>query len=356
MASPRTTTNALLLPLAWLYGLGVGVRNLLFDSGLIRQTTFDVPVVCVGNLAVGGTGKTPHTEYIVGLLISRGINVAVLSRGYRRKTSGFVEADATATADDIGDEPFQIYRKYPSTRVAVDADRRQGIARLLTATPRPECIVLDDAYQHRYVRAGMNLLLTDYNRLFADDSLLPAGRLREPASGKRRAHVVIVTKCPDSLRPTDIRAVRTKLNLGPSQQLFFTRTRYGQPYALFPEEAPAPSIGHPEQLLAVAGIARPAPFLSHARTISPSVTPLTYPDHHAFSAADIRRINQAFAALPAPSRALLTTEKDAARLLRQTALSPEVRAALYVQPIEIAFFAGKEQTFNDTILNYVRTH
>ena len=174
LTPPRPKVNPWLRPLSWLYGLGVGLRNGMFDAGLLRETAFDVPLICVGNLTVGGTGKTPHSEYIVRLLLQGGHDVALLSRGYKRKTQGWQMADEQSTADDIGDEPFQIHRKYPQARVAVDADRRQGIAMLLRQTPPPECIVLDDAFQHRYVKAELNILLTDFNRLYVDDALLPA--------------------------------------------------------------------------------------------------------------------------------------------------------------------------------------
>ena len=182
-----------LLPFSWIYG-----------GGILQSKSFDVPVICIGNLTVGGTGKTPHTEYLIRLLQQVGLNVAVLSRGYKRKSKGYILADAHSNATQIGDEPYQMKEKFPQARIAVDADRRHGISQLLELdNPRPDVILLDDAFQHRYVQAGLNILLTDYNRLFTEDSLLPAGRLREPASGKTRAQIIIVTKCPQDIKPID---------------------------------------------------------------------------------------------------------------------------------------------------------
>lgn len=205
-----------LLPLSWCYGLVVRLRNHFFEVGILKSRTFDTPVISVGNITVGGTGKTPHVEYLVRLLSDQ-MKVAVLSRGYKRKSRGFVLATKESTANDIGDEPCQIKRKFPHVYVAVDANRCEGIERLTTdkLTKDTEAIILDDAYQHRYVKAGVNILLIDYNRLIIHDKLLPAGRLREPKSGKNRADIVIVTKCPDGLLPVDFLVLTKALDLYP---------------------------------------------------------------------------------------------------------------------------------------------
>lgn len=383
----RPHVNRWLLPLSWLYGLGVRTRNLMFDAGILREEAFDVPVICVGNLAVGGTGKTPHAEYLIRLLARQGRRVALLSRGYRRERHGWAMASERSTAGDIGDEPLQIYRKYPDTIVAADADRRDGIRHLLALLSPPDCIVLDDAFQHRYVRAGLNILLTDYRRLYTDDALLPAGRLREPAQGVRRAHIVIVTKCPDDLSAESCEEIRRKLRLHAGQHVFFTRMVYGKPYALFPKEAsandlteeaetsrrlsvtsrriektsrltdttsrrPVDAVPPSGRLLVVAGIAHPAPFVRHARTLCPDVVPLTFPDHHAFSPADLRRIDEELAKLGGTRGHILTTEKDAARLLHATGLTSAVRAALRVQPIEVEFLHQGATAFDDIVCHY----
>lgn len=212
------------MPLAWLYGLGVRTRNMLFDLGVLPSRSFGLPVICIGNITVGGTGKTPHTEYLIRLLAKRK-RVVVLSRGYKRKSHGFIIASDNATAEEIGDEPCQMKRKFPGIEVAVDADRCHGID-MLTAperTAKPDVILLDDAYQHRYVKAGLNILLMDFHRVTYKDRLLPAGRLREPHSGISRADIIIVTKCPKTITDKQIDDIATSLNLSDNQKLFFTR-------------------------------------------------------------------------------------------------------------------------------------
>ena len=256
-----------LYPLSWLYGIGVCLRNKLFDWGWLRSKSFDVPVICVGNLAVGGTGKTPHTEYLIKLLQKNGVNVATLSRGYKRKSRGYVLADDKSNVRQIGDEPYQIKNKFPNARVAVDENRCHGIEQLLKlGNPTVEAIILDDAFQHRHVKAGLNILLTDFHRLLCDDALLPAGRLREPSSGKNRAQMVIVTKCPDDIKPIDFNIIAKRLHLYPYQQLYFSRFRYGMLTPLFPEKTNSwevlSSLTGDEQVLLVTGIASPAFLLS----------------------------------------------------------------------------------------------
>lgn len=214
--------NKLLTPFSFLYGIGVRFRNQLFDWKILRTERYDLPIICVGNLTVGGTGKTPHTEYIIRLIKDR-YRVAVLSRGYKRKTSGFLLADQRSTSKDIGDEPYQMKRKFPDILVAVDADRRRGIRNLLALpeNKRPEVIVLDDAFQHRYVAPTLNILLTDCHRLYTQDKLLPAGRLREPVDGARRADVIIVTKCESYIQPIDFRIIEEDIHLSAYQELYF---------------------------------------------------------------------------------------------------------------------------------------
>ena len=222
-----------LYPVSWIYGAVVVMRNKLFDWGIFRSKSFDVPVICVGNLAVGGTGKTPHTEYLIKLLRDK-YQVAVLSRGYKRRTKGYVLATPQCTAKTIGDEPYQMYTKFSSVTLAVDEKRCHGIEKLLKLKePSTDVILLDDAFQHRHVKAGLNILLTDYHRLFCDDTLLPAGRLREPVSGKNRAQIVIVTKCPQDIKPIDYNIITKRLNLYPYQRLFFSSFRYGNLQPVF---------------------------------------------------------------------------------------------------------------------------
>lgn len=349
-----------LLPLSWLYGLGVAFRNWLFNKNILKQQTFDLPVINVGNLTVGGTGKTPHVEYLIRLL-SPVTQVAVLSRGYKRKTKGYRLASSLSTSGEIGDEPLQMKHKFPNVYVAVDENRPDGIRRLTTdnATADTGAVILDDAFQHRYVKPGLNILLTDYNRPFFSDCLLPAGRLREPADGKRRANIVIVTKCPKTLKPMDFRVLAKQLSLYPYQSLYFTTLSYGTPYPLFSGDE-GENTAAKEQLslsrqhvLLLTGIAAPQEMAADVSRKCKHLETLFFADHHAFTDADIQQINKAFDTLPLP-RVIITTEKDASRLRLSEGLSDDARRHLYVQPVKVAFLNGQEETFNSKILDYVR--
>ena len=253
--------NEWLLPFSWLYGLGVKLRNQLFDMGVLKSKSYDIPVISVGNITVGGTGKTPHTEYLVRLL-SKKYKVAVLSRGYKRKSKGFLLATPDTPVEQIGDEPFQMKRKFPDIYVAVDKDRCHGIERLCDKSVAPDLdvIILDDAYQHRYVKPGVNILLVDYHRMIVEDRLLPAGRLREPKEGKNRANIVIVTKCPHDIKPMGIRVISKALNLYPYQKLYFSTFRYREMIPLFDKQASRRTLdqlAENEQVLLLTGIAMP---------------------------------------------------------------------------------------------------
>lgn len=350
-----------LLPLSWLYGIGVRFRNLLFDMGLLKSKTFTMPIISVGNITIGGAGKTPHVEYLIRLLQSRA-RVAVLSRGYKRKTKGYVLAHEGVSASDIGDEPFQMYQKYAlpqsaqSVHVAVNSNRVEGINRLRhdTETKDTDVILLDDAYQHRYVKPGVNILLVDYHRLIIYDKLLPAGRLREPKEGKNRADIVIITKCPKDLRPMNFRVITKAMNLYPYQKLFFTTLNYGRMYSIFGERKyKALDDIRPEQhLLVITGIASPQHLLVDLKSHSEHITPLSFPDHHSFTQKDVTRINNLYDAMPEP-RLIVTTEKDAARLVSLDGLSEDVRRHVYVLPIEISFMLDQGTEFDEFILSYV---
>ncbi|MEG1580450.1 MAG: tetraacyldisaccharide 4'-kinase [Bacteroidaceae bacterium] len=344
-----------LLPLSWLYGMVVNLRNELFNSGFIKQRSYKVPTICIGNITVGGTGKTPHTEYLIRLL-QKAFHVAVLSRGYKRKSKGFVLATPTTSVRQIGDEPYQMKLKYPGITVAVDANRCHGIERLLAPTPRPkvDVVLLDDAYQHRYVKAGINILLIDYHRMICNDCLLPAGRLREPVSAKERASIVIVTKCPPDTKPMDFRILRNTICLRPYQQLFFTTLQYGKAFALFGKNKLEPSQLKDKDVLLLTGIAQPEPLFLYIKQYAKSVSSLTFPDHHDFSARDTQRINATFAAMEPQTALLLTTEKDASRLQALKTLDPSVKQHLFVIPIEVAFLQHGQALFNKTITTYVR--
>ena len=346
--------NEWLLPLSWLYGLGVKFRNMLFEIGILHSESFDVPVISVGNITVGGTGKTPHVEYLIELLKDKA-KVAVLSRGYKRRTRGFVIADDNATAKTIGDEPLQMKRKYgDDITVAVDRKRCHGIRQLISDEDGIDVILLDDAFQHRYVKPGVNILLVDYHRLIIYDKLLPAGRLREPLSGKNRADIVIVTKCPHDLKPMEFRVITKAMNLYPFQRLFFTCLEYRNITPVFGSgEQSLDSIGKDCHILLLTGIASPQQMIEDLSPRCPHITPLTFGDHHTFTSSDVARINNEFAALPHP-KMIITTEKDATRLIAVEGLSEEVRGAMFALPVKIHFMLGQEESFNEKIIGYVR--
>ncbi len=359
-----------LLPLSWCYGIGVRFRNMLFDMGILKSHAFSVPIISVGNITVGGTGKTPHVEYLLGKLQEMG-KVAMLSRGYKRKTCGFVLADATSTARTIGDEPMQVMKKFPKATIAVDGNRVRGINRLRDYDPDIDIILLDDAFQHRYVKPGINILLVDYHRLIIYDHLLPAGRLREPLKGKNRADIVIVTKCPKELKPMDYRVITKAMDLYPYQTLFFTTFDYSPLQPVFADEAetPCPALEqlHDYHILLLSGIASPRQMKEDLEKLSANgsdskaeeekptydITTLAYPDHHQFRKKDVANINSIFETLQQP-RCIITTEKDAARLTEVEGLSDEVRRHIYVLPIRVSFMQEQESTFNEFITGYVR--
>lgn len=350
--------NEWLTPLSWLYGLGVTIRNKMFDIGILKQRAFNIPVISVGNITVGGSGKTPHVEYLISLLKDN-VKTAVLSRGYKRKTSGYILADNNSTASDIGDEPFQMRRKFNNIYVAVDKRRRNGIERLISdkETNDVDVILLDDAFQHRYVKPGINILLVDYHRLIIYDKLLPAGRLREPMSGKERADMVIITKCPKDLKPMEFRVLTKAMNLFPYQDLFFTTIEYDKLRSVFHDDNTG---GIPmddnklkqQNVLLVTGIASPKLLLTDTASKCKSIKSMSFPDHHMFSAKDITKINDAFAAMPSP-KILITTEKDATRLLNANGLSEEAKDATFVQPIHVKFMLEQQEIFNNKIISYV---
>ena len=351
--------NKKLLPLSWLYGLGVGFRNLLFELNILKSHSYDAPVISVGNITVGGTGKTPHVEYLVRLLKDR-VHVAVLSRGYKRKSIGFVLATEKSTVRDLGDEPYQIKQKYPEIDVAVDKKRTRGIDYLLNGHKTDKevnVILLDDAYQHRYVKPGLSILLVDYHRQIIYDKLLPAGRLREPVKGKDRADIVIVTKCPKTLTPMEFRVLTKQMNLYPYQQLYFTTIDYAPLYPLDKgEEVRLPETlnelaGH--NVLLLTGIASPSQMTLDLTPHAASIHHLSFSDHHNFKKKDIRRINEAFEALASP-KLIITTEKDATRLKNAKGLNDEVRKHCCVLPVKVSFMQQGEETFNEKIIDYVR--
>ena len=357
MEGDMTHIRGWLKPLGWLYGLGVDLRNALFDMGVLRSVSYGIPIIGVGNITVGGTGKTPHVEYLIRLLAGR-YRVAVLSRGYKRRTKGYVLSSPSTTMEEIGDEPWQIKQKFPDVHVAVDASRRRGIERLLTddATKDVEVILLDDAYQHRYVKPGYNILLVDYHRIISDDCLLPAGQLRERASASRRATTVIVTKCPQHINAMGFRVILSALRVKPYQHLFFSTLSYGTMRQLWGDETLEADTLRKDNthVLLLTGIGNPQQMEQDVRRFVQHITPLTFPDHHYYTRHDAATICQALLSLPRP-HVIITTEKDAARLLPlREHFTEEVRAQTYLLPVEVSVMRDEKDKFDQTIIDYVR--
>ena len=332
----------ILFPFAVLYGFITSIRNFLFDTGILKSYSFDVPVIAVGNLSVGGTGKTPQIEYLIRLL-SKDYKVATLSRGYKRKSEGFVLADANANAAVLGDEPFQFYQKFPNIQVAVDANRKNGIEQLLSQSEKPEVILLDDAYQHRKVKAGFYILLTAYGDIYANDFMLPTGNLRESRSGAKRADVVVVTKCPLHLSEAEQLSIKNKLKLAKNQELYFSAIVYDDCVYSETSKIEISEIKEKKKLL-LAGIAKPEPFFSYLKNLDDVC--LTYPDHHHFSENDIREI-----IIKAQNSIIITTEKDYVRLKGSVP-----NKQLFYLPIQSSFLSSPETSgdqFDKTIKKYV---
>lgn len=348
--------NEWLIPLSWLYGIGVGFRNQLFNIGLLKQHDYDIPIISVGNITVGGAGKTPHVEYLIRLLKDK-VKVAVLSRGYKRKTHGYVLANDSSTVTDIGDEPYQMKQKYQDVHIAVDKKRVDGIAHITgdAETNDTDVILLDDAFQHRYVKPGINILLVDYHRLIIYDKLLPAGRLREPQSGKNRADIVIITKCPKDLKPMEFRVLTKAMNLYPYQSLYFTTIEYESLTPLFAKKKSTieKEALEDKHVMLITGIASPKQIIIDLKPHVKEMTTLAFSDHHQFKSKDIMKINETFNAIKG-EKIIVTTEKDATRLEQLEGLSEEVKQNLYVLPIKVKFMINQEEEFNDKIIDYVR--
>jgi len=332
----------LLFPFSIVYGAIVMFRNWMFTKGWLKSTSYDFPVICVGNLSVGGTGKSPMIEYLIRL--TKGdYKVATLSRGYKRKTTGFLVANAQTTASDIGDEPLQFYSKFATEiTVAVEAQRTVGIEALQNLPNSPEVILLDDAFQHRKVTAGFNILLTPYHDLYVNDFMLPAGNLREPIAGAKRANVIVVTKCPTEVSESEMLQITKKLRPKTYQNVFFTSISYAETIHTKTEKIALTSLKD-ESFVLITGIANPKPLLQHLNDQELSYSHLKFPDHHHFSESDIKTIKQ-----KAGNKHILTTEKDFMRL--QGSLNN-----LYYLPITVAFLA-EEEIFQARVKDFIKKH
>ena len=343
--------NKWLLPLSWLYGLVMYIRNKLFDCNLFEQRKYDVPILCVGNITVGGTGKTPHTEYLIRLLKSK-YKVAVLSRGYGRKTKGYILADDTSNSISIGDEPFQMKQKFPDILVAVDGNRRKGISNLLRLKNPPQVIILDDAYQHRYVTPTLSIVLSNFHRPVYEDYFLPAGRLRESLSGLKRADIIITSKCSENISDEEKETIKKNLLPGNDQQLFFSNFVYKNVVSVFCEKDMEIENLKSKDLLLVTGIASPKMIIDKLSEITNTIQSITYPDHYNFKDSDMWQIKETFKNIKSDDKLILVTEKDAARFASMD-MDDDLKKYIYSLPISVSFF-DEGDIFDKTILDHVK--
>ncbi|MEN8116465.1 MAG: tetraacyldisaccharide 4'-kinase [Bacteroidota bacterium] len=346
----------LLYPLMWLYGLVVWFRNRAYDLNILKSVEFDVPVVSIGNITVGGTGKTPHVEYLVQLLKEK-FTVATLSRGYKRKTKGFRLVETGSTALEVGDEPLQIKNKFPGVTVSVCENRVTGVEKLLQPENKktPDVILLDDAFQHRRITPGINILLIDYNRQIKEDHLLPVGRLREGVYQMRRANIIIFTKCPDEVTPIMRRILQNNVGLKPYQKLYFTKFDYDKIRPVFNAKTLGAAFYDEKKyaILIVTGIASPKLIQKYLMQFSKNTKTISYPDHYNYSEKDIQSIMNKFKSIESDKKIIITTEKDAMRLKDQPGLSDEFKSALYYLPVKVNFLEKGKDSFNKKILDYV---
>lgn len=337
-----------LFPISLIYGAVVWLRNWLFDKNILKAASFNFPIICIGNIAVGGTGKTPMVEYLIRLL-QQDYDTATLSRGYKRKTKGFAIADATTTALEIGDEPMQFHKKFPDVTVAVGEERLVAIPELLQAKPGTNVIILDDAFQHRQVNAGLNIVLTAYNNLYTRDLMLPAGDLRDVKASMKRAEIIIVTKCKPDLSAEEKKMILTEIGALPAQAVFFTAISYGKPYHLFNNQ-PA-DINPDTNILLVCGIANPNPLKNYLVANFNSYDMLRYPDHHIFNSDDLADIKKHFKKMQLINKIILTTEKDAVRLAKFEGDLKDF--PVYVLPIEHHFLFNESAAFNRQVVEFI---
>lgn len=337
-----------LWPFAVIYGVAVTIRNRLFDAGILKGNRFPLPVICVGNITAGGTGKTPHVMYIARHL-SESLSTAILSRGYLRNSKGFREISADDNAYSSGDEPLLIAGSLARVKVFVDRDRVKGIETIRNLYPGTEAIILDDGFQHRRVVAGLNIILTSYWRLMTNDILLPAGRLREPLPSVNRADIIIVTKVPETITNDEMEELRREINPGSGQHLFFTTYRYGTPCSLL--GGTKGMIDPGSNILLITGIADPSPLKGYLESHNVKITHLSYPDHHRFSSNDAETINREFDNLTGKSKMVITTEKDGVRLKDLANIADRVMQSVYCIPVEVKFI-DNEHSFLEILTRY----
>ncbi len=331
-----------LYPFAMIYGIITFCRNKLYDSGILASTGFPQHLIGVGNLSSGGTGKTPHVEYLVNLWKNK-YAIATLSRGYKRKTKGFVLADENASALKIGDEPMQIYRKFPDITVVVGEKRVDAVRQLLIKKNNIEVIVLDDVFQHRSIKLDVNILLTDFHQLFTNDYVLPMGNLREFRRGYKRADVIVITKCPNGLLKETQREIIAAIRPLSHQRVLFSYLHYHQAYSFFDAKAKL-NWQNVEEVFLVCGIAKPDKLVNYLASKVKKVTSLFFGDHHDFKVEDLEKMRVQFKALQSSKKVIITTEKDAVRLDLHRDWLQNSGLEIYCLPIEV-YFEEKDRDF-----------
>lgn len=337
----------ILLPITWIYALVIWIRHRLFDSGRLKSRKFNIPVICVGNITVGGTGKTPFVEYLIELLQDKH-SLAVVSRGYKRKSKGMQVSDENSTAEILGDEPYQILKKYPKTLIVADSDRCRAIDYIQKKHPEIKAVILDDAFQHRYVKTRCKILLIDYNRPIKDDYLLPVGNLRDLKSAQRRASIIVVTKCPKDLKPIDFRNLIKEIKPLPFQSLFFSCLDYDTPYHC--QTGEKVELTSEDSLVLFTGIAKPQPLEDYLSANVKELKSIKYSDHHNYSDGDNEKIYSEFTKLNSEKKWIITTEKDAAKL---DSFSNEIKERLIIIPVKIKILNNEEDVLSKKIKDYV---
>jgi tetraacyldisaccharide 4'-kinase len=341
--------RVLLLPFALLYGVVVYVRNWLYNKQYLKSVQFNIPMICVGNLSLGGTGKSPMVEYLLSIL-SDDYKIATLSRGYKRRTKGYALAGVNTTALEIGDEPMQFHIKYPNVSVAVGERRIEAIPQLIQDVPDLAAVILDDAFQHREIVAGLNILLTDYSNLYCDDVFFPTGDLRDERRSAKRANIIVVTKCPENLAEAERDEIIEKLFPDQHQAIFFTSIAYDTPYHIYDPNKQW-NLSVKDEVLLVCGIANPIPLKEYLHEQTQTYYQISYSDHHIFSIEDLNDIKNKFEQITADSKIILTTEKDAVRLVKYTEELNTI--PLYVLPIKPNFLFNSKEAFNQLVIHYV---
>lgn len=345
-------TGLFLFPFAVIYGFIVFCRNKLFDFSVLKSKSFNIPIISVGNLSMGGTGKTPHIEYLIRLL-QKNYKITTLSRGYGRKTKGFLWVDKHADSAKAGDEALQYCRKFPEITVALDEKRVHGVSEIISDKPETEVILLDDAFQHRYIKPGLSVLLTDFYKPFFQDFIFPSGTLRESKKGMKRADIIVVTKSPKILSPIIRKSMEEEMKLKPFQQVYYSYIDYGglQPMNTFSENLKPDKVSC---ILMIAGIANPYPFEEQLKTMADTVESIIFNDHYQFQEKDMKKIKNQFEAIFSKNKIIVTTEKDAMRIKDTELMSFFVNLPFFFLPIEVKFHKNDKEMFDKQIIEYVR--